>query len=141
MSNHKTKTTTSGKPFCIRLSDIERSTLENAANGIHLSKYIKSVLFDRELPQVKRRNTTPVKDHQKLAKLLAELGKSRIASNLNQLAKAANSGSLPVTPDVLKALNDAAQAILSMRFMLMQALGLKRETNSNPAKGENHDSN
>ncbi len=32
---------------------------------------------------------------------MGKLGESRLASNINQLAKAANSGSLPVTPDTL----------------------------------------
>ena len=41
-----------------------------------------------------------------LAKLLGVLGKSRIANNINQLAKAANSGSLPVNEEVLQSIND-----------------------------------
>ncbi|MGF1623944.1 MAG: plasmid mobilization relaxosome protein MobC [Alphaproteobacteria bacterium] len=35
--------------------------------------------------------------------MLGELGRSRIANNLNQLARAANSGSLPVTPETVQA--------------------------------------
>lgn len=45
-----------------------------------------------------------------MGKLLGKLGKSRLANNLNQRARAAaNSGSLPVTPDIdvenMKAIN------------------------------------
>ena len=66
-----------------------------------------------------------MKDYQALARVQAELGQSRLASNLNQLAKAANSGSLEVSPDTEKALQDACSDIKWMRYMLMQALGLE----------------
>lgn len=35
-----------------------------------------------------------------LALLLSELGQSRLASNINQLAKAANMGTLDITPEI-----------------------------------------
>lgn len=117
----------SNKPFCMRLNEEERKKLEQAASGVHLSKYIKSILFGRDLPQITRRSIKPVKDHHELAKLLALLGQSRIASNINQLAKAANSGSLPVNADVLRSLDEAARSILTMRSMLMKALGFKEK--------------
>ena len=63
--------------------------------------------------------------HQELARLLATLGKSRIANNINQLAKAANSGSLPGNMDVLKALNEAVSSIQWIRQPLIKAPGIK----------------
>ncbi|MEJ2681299.1 MAG: plasmid mobilization relaxosome protein MobC [Gammaproteobacteria bacterium] len=45
------------------------------------------------------RKKRPIKDIKALSQVLAELGQSRIANNLNQLAKASNTGSLPVNRD------------------------------------------
>ncbi|MES9925314.1 MAG: hypothetical protein ABW152_14580 [Candidatus Thiodiazotropha endolucinida] len=68
-----------------------------------------------------------IQDRKLFAKLLGLLGQSRLSQNVNQLAKASNSGSLPVTPDTLKALNEAAQAVQHMRAMLIEAMGLKAQ--------------
>lgn len=64
-------------------------------------------------------------DKQKISQLLGFLGQSRIASNINQLAKAVNSGSLPVNEEVVSNLNEAVAAILWMRDELIKALKLK----------------
>ena len=50
------------------------------------------------------------------------LGQSRLANNMNQLAKAANSGSLPVTPETEEALLNAVREVAYMRTLLIQAL-------------------
>jgi hypothetical protein len=92
-----------------------------------LSAYIHSRLFDPNNPPPKRRSKTPVKDHQALAQVLAMLGQSRLSSNVNQLAKSANSGSLPVTPDTEAALLAAASEIQDMRRLLIKALNLELE--------------
>jgi hypothetical protein len=91
-----------------------------------LAAYIHSRLFDPTNPPPKRRSKTPVKDHQALAQVLAMLGQSRLSSNVNQLAKSANSGSLPVTPDTEAALLAAAE-IQDMRRLLIKALNLELE--------------
>ena len=48
-----------------------------------------------------------VKEDKALAQLLGELDRARLANNLNQFAKAANTGSLPITPETEKALKTA----------------------------------
>jgi hypothetical protein len=80
---------------------------------------------DYKPPRVYHRK--PVKDDQALARLLAKLGETRLASNINQLAKATNSGSLPVTPDVAAALHQSADEIAAMSRMLRAALGFPEE--------------
>lgn len=111
-------------PFSLRLTFEERARLEGAANGVALGAYIRSVLFDQELPKVRRRGTRPVADHAELARVLAVLGSTRLSSNMNQLAKAVNTGSLPVTPDTESELRAACADIAAMRKMLVKALGL-----------------
>jgi hypothetical protein len=90
-----------------------------------LGAYIRSKLLNEsEVPRrVRKRTRKPLKDEQALALLLGELGKARLANNLNQLAKAVNTGSLPVTPDTEKALHRACTAVQDMRDLLLQALG------------------
>lgn len=51
----------------------------------------------------KRRHKAKV-DEKALAEVLAMLGKFRLASNVNQIAKLANMGALAVTPELLEEL-------------------------------------
>ncbi|QEW21490.1 hypothetical protein LA6_003701 [Marinibacterium anthonyi] len=112
-------------PFSLRLSFDERIRLEAAADGEPLGAFIKSVLFDKDVPKTRRRISAPVKDQQALARVLAALGKSRLSSNLNQLARAVNTGTLPVHPEIENELREACADIARMRAELIEALGLK----------------
>lgn len=110
-------------PFSLRLSREERKELKRLAGGRPLGAFIKDALFDKKpRPQLRK---PAIQDQQLLAKLLGALGQSRIASNINQLARAANSGSLPVDEDVLKSLFEAVRAIDWMRKSLIEGMGLK----------------
>jgi hypothetical protein len=85
-----------------------------------------NVLFGAEAPPARRkRGKSPVKDQQAIAELLAKLGQSRLSSNLNQLARLANLGALPVTPETETAIIEAAEDIALMRKLLIEALGLE----------------
>jgi len=119
-------------PFSMRFTEDERKTLELAAGDRPLGAYIRWLIFgnDKDMPPMPRKRTrgkTASLDHKKLAKLLGALGKSRIASNMNQLAKAANSGSLPVNQDVLKSLFEAVRSIEWMRKKLIEGMGIKAQ--------------
>ena len=57
--------------------------------------------------------------------LLHRLGNSRISSNLNQIAKACNSGALPLDAETHALLHEACHAVLEMREELSVALGRK----------------
>lgn len=117
-------------PFSLRLSFDERSHLEKAAGKMPLGAYIRQKALDgiADTRRIVRRPRKPIKDDQAMAQLLAELGRSNLANNLNQLAKAVNSGSLAVTPDTEKAIHDAYYDILWMRKTLGQALGFELDT-------------
>ena len=123
-------------PFSIRFTDEERKSIEKAAAGQPLSSFIKDILREA-LPSLIKKRTAgkPLHiDQKSLAQLLGALGQSRISSNINQLAKAANSGSLPVNQEVLSALKEAVSNVHWMRETLIKALGLK------PLKeGRHHD--
>ena len=110
-------------PFSLRLSADERAELIRRAGNKPLGAYIRAQLLgDITTPRRSRRQ--PGMDQQALAKLLAELGKSRLSSNLNQLAKAAHMGSLPVTPETEQALVQACDDVRRMRHALLSTLGL-----------------
>ena len=112
-------------PFSWRLRPEDRQRLERDAAGMALGAYIFLRVFDPASPPPRRRGQAPVADRQTLSAVLARLGQSRIPNNLNQLAKAAHSGSLVVTPEIEAELREAAAAIADMRAMLVAALGLE----------------
>ncbi len=121
--NTKSKLKRREAPFSLRLTFEERAKLEAAANGVPLGAYIKAVLFGNELPKVQRRGTQPVKDHEALARVLAGLGQSRLSANLNQMARAVNTGTLPVHPETEASLRQACADIHEMRKALLEAFG------------------
>ena len=115
-------------PFSLRLSADERERLVHAAKGAPLGGYIKAKLFaDDSQPIRLRRTGLPVEDRAALAQALALLGRSRLSSNLNQLAHAVNIGVLPVTPETEADLREALSDVREIRRLLMAALGMKPE--------------
>ncbi len=108
----------------MRLAPEDRARLERDAAGMSLGAYIRWRLFDANNPPPRSRGKFPVRDHQALSGLLGKLGNSRMAANLNQLAKAANSGSLALDPEIEAELRQALADIADMRRMLIEALGL-----------------
>lgn len=111
-------------PFSLRLTFDERARLEKDAAGLPLGAYIRERLFDEKAQPRRTRGKFPVRDHEALARVLAELGRSRLASNLNQLARAANTGSLPVTPETEEDLARACATVAEIRRELLRALGV-----------------
>lgn len=111
-------------PFSLRLTPEERVRLERDAGHQSVSAYIKSRLFDGPAAPMRTRGLHPVKDRAALAEALAKLGQSRIANNLNQLARAANVGALDLTPELEAELREACRAVAEMRVLMVQAVGL-----------------
>lgn len=125
----------------MRFTDDERRVLEMAADGRPLAAYIRWLIFKEDMPELpKRRTREQMADPQikELSKLLGTLGQSRISQNINQLAKAANSGSLPVNHEVAQELHDACAAIKWMRTTLIKAMGLKPQSDPKN-QGDRHD--
>lgn len=117
--NHAKQTS----PFSIRFTFEERAKLERDAVGLSLGEYIRLQLFDNKRDKRHTRSKHPVKDHQVLSQLLYDLGQSRMANNLNQLAHASNCGSLEFTPETQAILLEACADIREMRSMLLKSLG------------------
>jgi hypothetical protein len=113
-------------PFSLRLTKDERAYLDQQAGGRPLGTYIRERLLggtaDKRRPVRK-----PKVDEKRIALVLAELGRSRLSANLNQLAKAVNMGTLDVSQEVERELQAACRAVITMRDTLIGALGLKAE--------------
>jgi hypothetical protein len=120
-------------PTSVRFSREERQRLEAEAGSLSVSSYIRHRLF--ETPTPRRAYRRPVQDDKALGEVLGALGQSRIGSNLNQLAKAVHSGSLPVTPETEAAILAACASVQQMSGQLVKALGLPEEKDTPPEGG------
>jgi hypothetical protein len=115
-------------PFSLRLSADERARLERAAAGAPLAAYIKAVLFTSDNPpagHAARLTIARTVDRRLMARALALIGAQRLSNNLNQLARAANTGSLDVRPNTEGQLQEACAQVRQMRDALMRSLGLR----------------
>ena len=108
----------------LRLSEEEDELLRQRASGLTISAYVRECLFGEHVSKRRRKSYAPVKDQIALAQLLALLGESRLANNLNQLAYQANTGNLDVDEHVEAQLDEMYDHVVSMRETLIRTLGL-----------------
>ena len=99
-------------------------TLEAA--GTPLGSYIKAKALGGP-PLRSRRCGLAIQDRTNLSRALALLGRSHLPGNLNQLAKLAHMGSLPLDPKTIADLNESVLFVRELRGLLLAALGLKPE--------------
>lgn len=121
---NKAKSSERAAPLSIRFTDSEKARLKDLAGSTPVGQYIRERVLEGTAG-TRARVQAPVKDAEPLGQLLGLLGQSRLANNLNQLAKAANQGSLPVTAETEADLRQACADILEMRLLLLKALGVK----------------
>lgn len=110
-------------PFSLRLTYEERARLDAERGDQSLGGYIRERLLGDDAAPRKKRGNSPVQDKEALGRVMGALGQSRLSANLNQLAKAVNSGSLPVTPETEAELIEACREVSEIRDALMRALG------------------
>jgi hypothetical protein len=117
-------------PYSIRFSPEERTLFDAMAKEMKLSgaEFIRLRLFTNTL-QEKFAIRTQNKAHpnKELVQIISLLGQSRIANNLNQIAKAINTGTLVLSPEVTAQIHEAYQTILWMRRKLIKGTGLKAD--------------
>ena len=100
---------------CTR-ADLAAMTANAERAGMSLSQYLRHRGTDSTARQP-RATRRPTVERVELARVLAALG--RYGSNVNQMARAANAGAIPLEHE----LAEAVAATLEMRDMLMRALG------------------
>ncbi len=108
-------------PITFRPTDEERERLKADAAGMPQSAYIRACLFGAGASK----RVVPAADRVLLAQILAKLGETRMANNLNQIAYQANCGSLLLDDLTEEQINEAIVHIAWMRVQLIEALGLK----------------
>ena len=111
----------------LRLTGEERLALEETAGGTTLSAYIREQLFGEHSANRKRGSDRPVKDHESLARILAMLGRSDLASSLAVIAKAAQSGAFLWDEDSAATLDACRTELSDIRALLMKALRVKSD--------------
>ena len=106
------------RPFSIRFTLEEREYLETQAGPQHLGAFIREQLLDA---QSKKRRVLrkPKMDDKNVAMVLSLFGDQRIASNLNQLAKHANMGTLDCDDKVIAQIQSACAAMIAVRNYLL----------------------
>ena len=97
-----------------------------------MAAYIRLKVFGEEETATRRKpytrkRTSPSSELKVLGHMLGGLGQSEVASNLAEIAKAARTGALPVTPETEREIQAACSAIQDMRLRLISALGLKAQ--------------
>lgn len=112
-------------PFSLRMTEDERAAIEARAGSMPLGSYIKSVLLEGDAPKFRQRSKLPVLDQRLLAEILARLGASRSANNLNQIAKHLNQGTLVIDSELEAELKCACAEVAWMRATLVAALGFQ----------------
>lgn len=110
-------------PFSIRFTFEERARLDAERGRTSLAAHIRERLFGEDTTPRRKPGNSPINDAEALGRVLGALGGSRLSSNLNQLAKAVNTGSLPITPETEADLSEACDAVKALRADLLRALG------------------
>ena len=105
-----------GVTVTVRLTAEERAQLEalSSRSGLAAGAFMRAAAFGGAGPRAQRR---PSADHAVLRQLLGELG--RVGNNINQIARALNSGQAADLPQLKEALN----AYLGVRNAIYRALG------------------
>lgn len=111
-------------PLSVRLTTAERESLVIRAGSLTLSAFVKQVLFDGAPPA---RSGLAAANRTLLAHLLATLGASNIAPNLDLLAKEAEAGNLNADDHVVTALLQACDDVRLMHNALMRGLGVQEK--------------
>ena len=113
-------------PVSVRVNDAERAALDALAGDMAVSSYLKAFALKGDVGARKaQRQTHREVDRKLLAEILARLGASRMASNLNQIAKAAHLGVITVDADLERELVQACVDVAWMRTLLTEALGVR----------------
>lgn len=117
------------KQRTIRYSDKEYTAITQKAAVLNMkpATFIRARSLAEDIEEVQRYAVTSQEERKDIAQVLSALGASRIASNLNQIAYAINSGSLILSPDVVAQITEACDTLKWMRGALTQALGQRKQ--------------
>lgn len=114
-------------PFSIRLTVAEHAQLKRLSGGMSMAAYARETLLGEQVSEREIRSRSPAADRVLLAQLLAMLGQCDLAERLLDLAQAARMGPAPLPPELETQVLSAYMEVISMKTMLMQALGIQED--------------
>lgn len=117
-------------PVSIRLAFEEKAYLQEQAGSQSLSGYIRSQLLRDVKPRKKqrRKRRKPALREKQMTRLYGLMLNSRIAGNLNQIAKKANSGSFNLSdPEEKALLFGTLEAVQGLCSAFHKELGIRFE--------------
>jgi hypothetical protein len=111
----------------LRLAKQERERLDKQAKtlGLSTAAYVRCLTADEKTQRKLLSLIERTQDRAEYARILRALGESRIANNLNQIAYAIHSGTFVFSPDVTVQINECYEAILYIRSLLIEQMGVK----------------
>jgi len=112
-----------------RCTDAEHAEILRRADraGYPPGTFARACVLGSPGPRAQR---LPPTNKHLLVKLLGQLGK--IGSNINQIARAINSGKIPPVPKI----EEAIQALLDLDNLVMRALGLSPDEADDDGQGK-----
>jgi hypothetical protein len=99
---------------------VDNATLLN----MPLSHYVRSLIVDEKAQRKLVRLAGTKQRQMDTAKVLSALSQTRIANNLNALAKGLHTGNLIFSPDVVAQINEAYSMVRDIRRELILRQGL-----------------
>lgn len=119
---------TTNSPYSFRLTPQQRAFIKEQSQAAKMteSDWIRYLLFsDVKLIEAKQKAAVKRVSDRDLSQVISLLGQSRIPNNLNQIAKGINMGTIIVTPDTERHIDETYRMVLWIRQTLIQQLGLK----------------
>jgi len=114
-------------PLSLRLSEEERSLLEDQAGRQSLNAYIKNRLFGKDGARSKSQRYKVVEDYEALARVLSALGQTGLFGNLSMLMEQIEEGKVVLSPQAEEEIAVMCACVLLMRDDLVKALGLRED--------------
>ena len=114
-------------PMTFRATQAEREEIKALAGSQSVSEYVRESALHKKSRRKRRVNVVTPKQ-ENAARILGLLGQSGILANLAKIADAAESGALPVTDELTDELRNACALIIAIRHDLIDALGIKVQT-------------
>lgn len=117
-------------PVSVRLSWEEYERLRHDAGALSMAAFIRLRLFgegedSRPRKSYTRKQSSPSLELTMIGQILGRLGRLGFASSLADIAAAAKTGALPVSPEMEAEIQDACDAVRDMRVRLIATLGVK----------------
>jgi hypothetical protein len=114
------------KLLSVPVSPAQWSELVRRAGAMPIAAYVRAILFPaNDNRRATRIRTKAPPGAAALTSILAKLGGADIRRNLDDMARLARLGALPLTPETEAALMQACRDVAAIKSLLMRALRIR----------------